>query len=93
MKSVLDAGTGGSLADWPRFSAALERAGRSHNALFWVDVEGIIGFVETRSDEQLPGDYDTEVKPYLQSFDSVIRTRSRATTSTAEPSSSTSARN
>ncbi len=74
VKGVLDARTGASLADSPRFSAALDRAGKSHSALAWVDVKGIVGFAETHVKDMLGVDYDTDVKPYLQAFDSVIGT-------------------
>jgi hypothetical protein len=74
VKGVLDARSGPSLADSPRFSAALDRAGKSHSALAWVDVKGILGFAEAHVKEMLGADYDTAVKPYLQAFDSVIGT-------------------
>src|SRR5262249_4876017 len=41
VKQVLDTKAGGaSLAGTDRFKAALDRAGRSHAALFWVDLKG-----------------------------------------------------
>lgn len=74
VKGVLDARDGASLADSARFSAALDRAGKAHSALLWVDVQGIVGFAEGRVKELLGTDYDTATKPYLQAFDSVIGT-------------------
>ena len=39
-----------------------------------MDVKGIVGFAESQVEEVFGQDYETSVKPYLQSFDSVIGT-------------------
>ena len=75
VKQVLDTRAGGaSLAGTDRFKAALDRAGTSHAALFWVDVKGTLAFAETRLKDHLGASFDTDVKPFLQAFDSVIGT-------------------
>jgi hypothetical protein len=75
VKQVLDTRSGGaSLAGTDRFKAALDRAGTSHAGLFWVDVKGTLGFAEARLKDQLGASFDTDVKPFLQAFDSVIGT-------------------
>ncbi|MHB8892888.1 MAG: DUF3352 domain-containing protein [Candidatus Limnocylindrales bacterium] len=74
VKSVLDARTGDSLAKAERFTTALKLVDTSHASLVWLDLAAMRGLVEA----QIPADekttYETEVKPYLDAFDSVIGT-------------------
>ncbi len=74
VKGVLDASTGASLATTERFSTALDKAGKSNSAMFWVDVAGIRGFIEGMVPADARSDYDANAKPYLAAFDSIIGT-------------------
>jgi Protein of unknown function (DUF3352) len=75
VKQVLDTRAGGpSLAGSDRFKTALDRAGKSHAALFWVDVKGTLDFVQARFADKLGASYGTDVKPFLQAFDNVVGT-------------------
>ncbi len=74
VKSVIDASAGESLADTERFSTALTQAGREHAALFWLDVAAMRGFVESMVPDSDRADYDANLKPYLEAFDTVIGT-------------------
>ena len=73
-KAVLDARTGESLADTERFKAALEQAGTTHASLFWLDVTGIRDLVEAQVPAADKAEYEADLKPYLEAFDSVIGT-------------------
>ncbi len=73
-KAVLDARSGESLADTARFSAALEQAGTAHASLFWLDVTGIRDLVEAQVPAADKAEYEADLKPYLEAFDSVIGT-------------------
>jgi hypothetical protein len=73
-KAVLDSRTGESLADTERFSTALAQAGTAHSALFWLDVTAIRDLVEAQVPAADKAEYEADVKPYLQAFDSVIGT-------------------
>jgi hypothetical protein len=73
-KAVLDARTGASLAQTERFSGAMAQAGTSHSALFWVDAIGLRGLAETHLSAEEKAEYDSDIKPYLEAFDSVIGT-------------------
>ncbi len=74
VKAVLGARTGESLARTERFASALNLVGKAHASLVWLDLAAIRGLVES----QIPADgkatYETEVKPYLDAFDSIIGT-------------------
>jgi hypothetical protein len=74
VKSVLDAGSGQSLADTDRFSSALKKAGPTQSALAWLDVVGLRGLAESMVPADQRGDYDANLKPYLAGFDSVLGT-------------------
>ena len=75
MKGVLDARTGDSLAKTERFATALAQAGKSHASLLWLDIAGVRDFVEGMVPSDMKGEYDTNAKPYLQAFDSLISTQ------------------
>ena len=74
VKSVLDASAGESLADTERFSTALTQAGKEHASLFWLDVAATRDFVEGMVPTADRSDYDANLKPYLEAFDTVIGT-------------------
>ncbi|MCJ7710685.1 MAG: hypothetical protein MUQ32_07605 [Chloroflexi bacterium] len=74
VKGVLDARAGDSLAKTERFSTALAKADASNAALAWIDVAGVRGFVEGMVPAGDRADYDTNAKPYLEAFDSIIGT-------------------
>jgi hypothetical protein len=73
-KAVLDTPAGGSLADTDRFKSALAQAGTTHASLFWLDVTGVRDLVEAQVPAADKAEYDADVKPYLEAFDSVIGT-------------------
>jgi Protein of unknown function (DUF3352) len=73
-KAVLDARTGATLAQTERFSESMAQAGTSHSALFWVDVIGLRGLGETQLSAEDKAEYEADLKPYLEAFDSVIGT-------------------
>lgn len=72
VKAVLDARTGDTLAGSERFASALKLVDRAHGSLVWLDLAAARGMVEP----QIPADekdaYQTEIKPYLDAFDSII---------------------
>ncbi len=72
VKAVLDARTGDSLAKDPRFADALARVGTKHTGLMWVDVAGIRDLVEGLLPSDARSTYETDVKPYLDAFNSLI---------------------
>jgi len=75
VKQVLDTrGGSASLAGTDRFKTALDRAGSSHASLLWVDVKSSLAFAQSRFKDELGPSFDTDVKPFLQAFDSVIGT-------------------
>jgi hypothetical protein len=74
VKGVLDASAGESLADTERFSTALTQAGKEHASLFWLDVAATRDFVEGMVPAADRSDYDANLKPYLEAFDTVIGT-------------------
>jgi hypothetical protein len=74
VKGVLDARGGDSLATSARFSAALATVDKAHGSLIWLDVAAVRGLAEAQIPEAERGKYDTDVKPYLDAFDSVIGT-------------------
>jgi hypothetical protein len=74
VKAVLDAGKGNTLAKTDRFAAALKQADKVNAALLWLDVAGIRTFVETQVPAGDKATYQTDLKPYLDAFDSVIGT-------------------
>ena len=61
----------------PRPSASRRRWPRpapSHSALFWVDAIGIRGLAETHLSAEDKAEYEADLKPYLEAFDTVIGT-------------------
>lgn len=74
VKAVLDARTGDSLATSERFASALKLVDKAHGSLVWLDLAAARGLVESQIPADELGAYQTEVKPYLDAFDSVIGT-------------------
>ena len=72
VKAVLDARTGDSLARSERFAAALKLVDKAHGSLVWLDLAAMRGLVESQIPADEKGAYQTEIKPYLDAFDSVI---------------------
>ncbi|HEY3336432.1 MAG TPA: DUF3352 domain-containing protein [Candidatus Limnocylindrales bacterium] len=74
-KAVLDTVAGGaSLAGDARFADALTRVGQVRAGLVWVDIAGVRDAVEPLLPADTKTTYDTDVKPYLDAFDSLIET-------------------
>jgi hypothetical protein len=65
VKSVIDTTAGDSLADQPRYRAALDRAGSSNTGQAYVDIAGLVG----SSVPLMPADdrssYEQELKPFI----------------------------
>ena len=74
VKAVLDTRTGESLAKTDRFAAALKQADKENAALLWLDIAGVRAFAESQVPAGDKASYTTDVKPYLDAFDSVIGT-------------------
>jgi hypothetical protein len=74
VKAVLDTRGGESLATTDRFKGMLDRADKVHGSLAWVDVAAIRDLVEGMIPDDERGEYDTDVKPYLEAFDAIIST-------------------
>ncbi|MDP2350572.1 MAG: DUF3352 domain-containing protein [Chloroflexota bacterium] len=72
VKAVLDARTGDSLAKSERFASALKLVDKAHGSLVWLDLAAMRGLVESQIPADEKGAYQTEIKPYLDAFDSVI---------------------
>ena len=72
VKAVLDARTGDSLAKSERFASALKLVDKAHGSLIWLDLAATRGLVESQIPADEKGAYQTEIKPYLDAFDSVI---------------------
>ncbi len=72
VKAVLDARTGDSLAKSERFASALKLVDKAHGSLVWLDLAATRGLVESQIPADEKGAYQTEIKPYLDAFDSVI---------------------
>lgn len=72
VRDVLDARDGPSLAEDPRFSALLERAGADHSNLGWFDLAATRALIEPAIPADERSAYETDIKPYLAAFDAVI---------------------
>lgn len=71
VKSVIDVKSGSSLADAPRYKTAMDLAGTSNVAQFYLDVTAIRGLVEANAPASSLPDYEANVKPYLVPFQSI----------------------
>lgn len=74
VRRVLDAPAGDALADNPRFDGLVQRAGREHSGLFWLDVAGARGRIEGAMPADERDEYDREVRPYAEKLDAVLGT-------------------
>lgn len=72
VKDVLDAKDGQALADQPRFSNGLDKAGTSNSGVIWVDIDGLRGVVEPLLPAESRARYDSDIKPYLEPLDAII---------------------
>lgn len=66
VKAVLDAKAGSSLADQPRYRAALERAGSANMLQAYVDVADLVGNAERSMSESQRATYEADTRPYLE---------------------------
>jgi Protein of unknown function (DUF3352) len=82
VKSVLDAGAGASLADDARFASLVDRVGKEHTSLTFVDIAAIRGLVEGMM-ASVPGvdrtEYETSIQPFLAPFDAAVAANSVGT--------------
>ena len=72
VEAVLDTSAGGSLADQAAFRSAVDRAGSSHRALVWADLDAVEALVVTRMDATERARFEHDVQPYLAPFDAVV---------------------
>ena len=69
---ALQLGAGESLADDPRYAAAIERFGGDDNAgAFYLDLATLRETLESQAGAMLPPEYATEMQPYLEPLDLV----------------------
>lgn len=69
---ALQLAPGDSLADDPRYTAAIDRYGGDDNAgAFYLDLVALRETLESEAGEMLPPEYDTETQPYLEPLDLV----------------------
>jgi hypothetical protein len=76
VKSALDAGPGGSLADNARFKALLDSVGAEGAGTFFLDLTGARELLEDLGSTFAPDGmaaYEQEVKPWLEPFDAYIQ--------------------
>ena len=74
VKAVLDAPTGANLASTDQFKNALARVDSVNTTLFWLDIAGVRGLAEPMLSGEDKAEYESDLKPYLEAFDSVIAT-------------------
>jgi hypothetical protein len=74
VKSVLDAGSGSSLADVDRYKALLARVGDRNLGAGFVDITAVRELLETHAATQPRfGEYLRDYKPYLVPFDAYVQ--------------------
>jgi hypothetical protein len=76
IKSVLDTTQATSLAESERYRDLVGRAGREHVVSAWVDLVALRGAIEAFGAMEPGGlgDYEQDVKPYLEPFDALVAT-------------------
>ncbi len=74
VKSVIDAPSGSNLASTDQFKSALAKADSSNSTLLWLDVAGIRTVAEPLMSGDDLSQYQSDLKPYLEPFQSVIAT-------------------
>lgn len=70
VKSVIDVKSGSSLADTARYKTAMDLAGTSNVAQYYLDLTAIRGLVEANLPAASKAEYEANVKPYLVPFQS-----------------------
>jgi hypothetical protein len=65
VKAVIDAKSGSSLADQPRYKTAIDAVGGSNIQQGYVDIRAIIDSVETLIPADQQAAYTRDVKPFL----------------------------
>jgi hypothetical protein len=65
VKSVVDTKAGDSLADQPRYQAALDRAGSSNTGQAYVDIAGLVGASLPIMPANDRSSYEQELKPFV----------------------------
>lgn len=68
VRSVLDARDGDSLAEQPRYKAAVERAGAANFGQAYVDVSALVGAASVLVPEAERATFEREYLPYLRPF-------------------------
>ncbi len=74
VKAVIDAPSGSNLASTDQFKSALAKVNAVNSTLLWVDVTGIRTIAEPLMSGDQKTEYESNLKPYLEPFDSVIAT-------------------
>ncbi|HEY6570390.1 MAG TPA: DUF3352 domain-containing protein, partial [Candidatus Limnocylindrales bacterium] len=74
VKAVIDAPSGSNLASTDQFKSALAKVDAVNSTLLWVDVAGIRTIAEPLMSADQKTEYESDLKPYLEPFDSVIAT-------------------
>jgi hypothetical protein len=76
IKSVLDTTQATSLAESERYRDLVGRAGREHVVSAWADLVALRGAIEAFGAMEPGGlgDYEQDVKPYLEPFDALVAT-------------------
>jgi hypothetical protein len=69
VKDVLDARTGESLADQPRYTALIDAAGAENAGVLWLDIAGIRGMIEPLLPAEATAEYERDLKPYVEALD------------------------
>lgn len=75
VRSVLDAGSGDSLADDSRYTGLVGRVGAEHTGVTFVDLAAIRALVEGKLAEasaEERAEYEESVKPFLDPFDALV---------------------
>jgi len=65
VKAVIDTTPGDSLADQPRYRAALDRAGSANTGQAYVDVAGLVGASLPLMPAEDRSSYEQEAKPFV----------------------------
>ncbi len=74
VKAVIDAPSGANLASTDQFKNAIARVDSVNTTLFWLDIAGVRGLAEPMLSGEDKAKYESDLKPYLEAFDSVIAT-------------------
>jgi hypothetical protein len=72
VKAVLDAPAGDSLAEQARFRELLDRAGASHRALVWADLDALEALAVGHLEPSERAHFESEIRPYLAPLDAFV---------------------